>query len=369
MSGQKRRGQALIIVILIIAVVMVVFANSLLRRLRFSALQETEIYQREQALYLAEMGVNQMIANLNSGIIYNDGDSISGAVNGIGNFTTIYHTPDNSGFGGDSYIESIGKTGSFSRKIFASVQLGSNISDPFKYCLFTSTGGRDGVRRSYFYNYIYGNRYKYNNSPASVPYPDENYYNENYAEKYVEISGTSPTYYVLPQDLGKVIYIQTEADATLTVSFVYIYDESYNLSIITNAKNLILDKMGPANGDDTNWYGAENSKDNNSTYPIITHFGSGTVEFNFTYSYDDDTTLYLHGFIYTAGGVDMEYSISSYGEIDGEVIEKNPLGELGGPWGDTSMQYVTDYYTNPPPHFIIPGTTTEVLPGTFREEF
>ena len=369
MIGQKRRGQALIIVVLIIAVIMAVFANSLLGRLRFGALQETEIYQREQALYLAEMGVNQIIANLNSGITYNDGDTITGTVSGIGSFTTTYHTPDNSGFNGDSYVESEGKAGSFSRKIFASIQIGSNISDPFKYCLFTSTGGRDGVKRRYFKNYIYGNQYRYNNSPASTPYPDENYYNKNYAEEYVEETGTNPTYRVKSQDLGKVLYIHTESDATLTVSFVYIYNESYNLSIITNAKNLVLDKMGPANGDDTNWYGAKNSKDDNSTYPIVTHFGSGTVKFNFTYSYDDDTTLYLHGFIYTAGGVDMEYSIYSYGEIDGEVVEKNPQGELGGPWGDTSMKYVTDYYTNPPPHFIIPGTTTKVLPGTFREEF
>jgi len=370
MLGMKqRKGQALIIVVLIIAIVMAVFASSYTTYLHYHALEETEIYQREQALYLAEIGINQMIFNINKGTVYNDGDSISNSVSGIGTFTATYHTPDNSGYGGSAYIESVGTVGEISRKIFASVQAGSNISDPFKYCLFTSTGGRDGVRSRYFKNYIYGNQYKYNNSPSSTPYPDENYYNENYVEKYVEETGTNPTYIVSSQDLDKVIYIHTESDATLTVSFVNIYNETYNLSIITNAKDLILDKMGPANGDDTNWYGAKNSKDNDSTYPIITHFGSGTVKFNFTYSYDDYTTLKLHGFIYTAGGVDMEYSYYSYGEIDGEVIERNPQGELGGPWGDTSMNYVTDYYTNPPPHFIVPGTTTEVFPGSFREEY
>ena len=367
---RKRKGQALIIVVIIIAIVMAVFANSLTTAMRYHAREETEIYQREQALYLAEMGINQMLFNMNNGTTYIDGDQISGnAPSGIGRYTTTYHTPDNSGFHGTAYIKSTGMVNGIERTIYSSI--GSSSSDAFKYCLFTSTGGPDGVvDDSYFTNPIYGNAYKYNTNTSSTPYPDTNYYSQAYAEKYKAKNGSNPKYKIKAADLGKVLYIHTtDSNATLTVSFVNIYDESYSLSIITDAKNVIFDKMGPANGNDTNWSGAENSNDNNLIYPIVTHLGTGYVEFNFTYSYDGNTTLKLNGFLYTAGYIDMEYSYTSYGEINGEVIEQDPQGYLGGPYGDTNLNYTTDYFTNPPPHFIVPNSKTSVIPGSFREEY
>ncbi len=380
---KKREGQALIIVVLIIAIVMAVFANSLTTQIRFHAREETEIYQREQALYLAEIGINQLIFNINSGTTYNDGDSITGTISDIGNYKTVYHSQDDATYGGNGYIESIGTAGEITRKIFASIQVGGNSSEAFKYCLYTSAGGPDGISDdSYFYNYIYDN-YLYNIQSGTVPYPDQSFYsytNSSAFEKVVTKGGSSPTYTVKSKDLGKVIFIHTKNNnATLTVSFKKILDKSYQLSIITDAKNVVFDKMGPADGNDTNWYGAENSHDDNLVYPILVHLGTGTATFKFDYSYNDDTTLYLHGFVYTNGDIKMKYDIGwwfgyytlSYGEFDGEVIEKNPQGDLGGDLHDgTTMNYVTDYYTNPPPHFISPDSDVDkVLPGSYREEY
>jgi len=118
MIMKNRKGQALIVVVIIMAVVMAVFANSLTTGIRSHSLTETEVYQREQALYLAETGVNRMIFNINNGATYNDGDSISGTVSGIGSYESIYHTPDDSGYGGSAYIESIGTVGEFFDIIF-----------------------------------------------------------------------------------------------------------------------------------------------------------------------------------------------------------------------------------------------------------
>ncbi len=372
---KARRGQALIIVVIIIAIVSTVFVRNLFVWLNFHSREETEIYQREEALYLAETGINKMIFNINSGVNYLDGDSISANVPGIGSYEAIYHTPDDPFYGGSAYIESTGTVGEITRKVFASV-MPSGSKYAFKYCLFTSTGGRDGIARNYYFtNYIYGNAYKYNRVSSFVPIPDRNFYSPKYAEKTISLSGATPEYDIEETDLGKVLFIHTEdPDASLTVSFVNIYDASYKLSVITDAKNVTFDKMGPANGYDTNWYGAENSLDNNLVYPILVHLGTGTATFKFDYFYDGGTTLYLHGFVYTRGGISMSYISSfiygnSYGEFDGEVMEGNPVGELGGQYGDTEIEYVTDYYTNPPPHFILPDNVVKVLPGSFREEF
>ncbi len=373
---KKRKGQALIIVVIIIAIIIAVFANSYTTRLRYHTQEETEIYQREQALYIAGIGVNQMIFNINNGTTYNDGDSITNNVSGIGTYATTYHTPDDSGYGGSAYIESVGTVGEISRKVFVSVQLGGS-SDAFKYCLYTSTGGRDGIADdSYFNNSFYGNPFLYNKSQAVTPYPDPNYYNKNYSEKYKDLSkkGNNPKYKVESGDLGKVIYIETKDNATLTIDFEKISQTSFNLSIITNAKNVTIKNLYPRGTSSTiTWSGAKNSKDNDSVYPVITHLGTDTTTFEFNNYYN--ATLKLNGFIYTAGDLYMNYDLLgiipvSKGEFDGEVIEKDPQNKLGGDDGTrTTMNYVTDYYTNPPPHFIVPGSVTKVLPGSFREEY
>jgi len=61
----------------------------------------------------------------------------------------------------------------------------------------------------------------------------------------------------------------------------------------------------------------------------------------------------------------------SKGKINGEVIERDPQGKLGGDDGTkTQLNYITDYYNDPPPYFIVPNdNVTKVFPGSFREEY
>jgi len=124
--AMRRKGQAFIVVVLIFALIMSVFAISISTAMRSHALEETEIYQREQALYLAQMGINQMIYNINY-----DGSTSTTSGNspsGIGTYIATYITPDSSGYGGIATIKGEGTVGQFIRKIF--VSLDSPLRDP-----------------------------------------------------------------------------------------------------------------------------------------------------------------------------------------------------------------------------------------------
>ena len=371
---KQRSGQALIIVVLIIAIVMAVFANSFTTQIRFHAREETEIYQREQALYLAEIGINQMIFNINSGITYNNGDAISNNVSGIGTYTTTYHTPDNSGYGGSAYIESVGTVGSFSRKIFTSIQSGGSSSEAFKYCLYTSAGGPDGVASNKFKNYIYST-YLYNNSQSTTPYPDMSKYSTHWQKSYY-FTGSSATYQPFYWgDNNKVVYIKAMGTPPTTLYIDFQNEEGINISIATNATNVVVQNMEGS----FDWEPAEEYEGH--IFPLLTHSGTGTVEFDFNSLNNWDSTLTLQGFIYTAGHLYMKYSYIdlgffgiiplSNGKINGELIEKDPQNELGGIDGqETELNYITDYYSTPPPYFIVPnGDVTKVSPGSFREEY
>ena len=374
---RKRKGQALIIVVIIIAIVMAVFAHSLTTAMRYHAREETEIYQREQALYLAEMGINQMIFNMNNCATYIDGDQISGnAPSGIGGYTTTYHTTDNFEPEGDAYIESTGTVGEVERTVFASIELAK--SEAFKYCLFSHTGGDGGVyddgqnNGNNFENDQWGSSYKYNSTTYAVPRPDEKCYIEYADEPKGTFNGN--TYHVVSGDLGHVIYIKPNSGNTLTIDFGNISDD-FSLSIVTKAKKVTIKNL-PSN---VEWSGAKNHNDKDKIYPVIAHLGTGTLTID--YSTALFSTLTLDGFVYTGGHIKMKYIYLfgwwlSSGEFDGEVMEGDDPGKkLGGGHNGkgTKMIYPNDeehnYYKNPPPHFIIPGKETKVLPGTFREEY
>ena len=126
--NMKRKGQALIIVVIVFGLIVSVFAISISTAMRSHALEETEIYQREQALYLAQMGINQMIYNINNGTTYTNGQSINGTSPDIGTYKATYITPDNSGYGGIATIKGEGTVGQFTRRIF--VSLDSPLRDP-----------------------------------------------------------------------------------------------------------------------------------------------------------------------------------------------------------------------------------------------
>ena len=414
---KQRSGQALIIVVLIIAIVMAVFANSFTTQIRFHAREETEIYQREQALYLAEIGINQMIFNINSGITYNDGDSISNNVSGIGTYTATYHTPDNSGYGGSAYIESVGTVGSFSRKIFTSIQPGGNSSDAFKYCLYTTTGGytktnNGGYTTITFTNKDYGSNYYYNKNATITPYPDWNWYtniNNYQSGKFVEYdaSATSATYNPYKNgDAGKVVFIHYDGDnpkATLKIKFTSnsIWDyfngsSTIQISIITDYPKVKFVKIGEYKNTSIGWDVVWDPVyyDSNHQFPAFLHKPFLTSKSSVLFDYEDkanDThTFSINGLLYSNSPVKFEYGGQYWGFINvrSELIAKS----LTTDW-DYSEDYLgydvnndnrmttetifdydpdghTDYYLYPPPHFIVPnGDVTKVFPGSFREEY
>ena len=341
---KKRQGQALIIVVIIIAVVMAVFANSLTTRLRYHAQEETEIYQREQALYLAEMGINKMIFKMN-----NNGDtSVSEpAPSGIGNYTATYYTPDDSGFGGSGYIESTGTVGEISRKVFASVQLGGGSKEAFKYCLYTAPGGTsDGA--SFLWNLAYHSNYNYNKNPGLLPIPDMLAY-ENDADKFIE-NPAGDTLYVDNRYNNKVVYVHMDSLDTLTVDFSGVNNNNtIGMSLMTDANSVYVTGL---NG--KNW---SCDKKKGVNYPLIVHSGTGKFEIA-----DSGN---LTGFMYTRGYFVLDSVLTT---IYGEVMENNPGGSLSLAiiWYDYDGN--SNYFLYPPPHFII-GDVTKVFPGSFREEY
>ncbi|MCX6083773.1 MAG: hypothetical protein NT102_02245 [Caldiserica bacterium] len=118
----RRKGQAFTVVVLIFALIMSVFATSISTAMRSHALEETEIYQREQALYVAQMGINEMIYNVNNGTAYTNGQYITGtSPSGIGTYKATYITPDSSGYGGSATIRGEGTVEKFTRAIYVSL--------------------------------------------------------------------------------------------------------------------------------------------------------------------------------------------------------------------------------------------------------
>jgi type II secretory pathway pseudopilin PulG len=347
---KNRHGQALIIVVIIIAVIMAVFANSFTTQLRYHAQEETEIYQREQALYLAEMGINQMIFNINNGTTYNDGDTITRNFSGIGNYTATYHTPDDSGFDGSSYIESVGTVGEISRKVFASVQSGSGSRDAFKYCLYTTPGGTsDGA--FLLLNFVYPPYYlSYNYAPGLLPIPNMQAY-ENDADIAIN-DPAGDTLHVDNSYNNKVVYVHMDSLDTLTVDFSGMKKKSIAMSLITDANSVYVTGLN-----NRNW---TFDKKQGVNYPLIVHSGAGSFEIA-------EDSGDLTGFMYTQGYFVLDSMLTA---IYGEVMEDKPGGYLD--WVEIVYYYIDNhnntYYTTPPPHFII-GDVTKVLPGSFREEY
>ena len=65
---KKRKGQTFIITVIIIAIISAVFARSIATTLSYRGLEQLISFEQEQALYLAEMGVNEITLQLNEGI-------------------------------------------------------------------------------------------------------------------------------------------------------------------------------------------------------------------------------------------------------------------------------------------------------------
>jgi len=309
--NMKRKGQAFIIVVIIFGLIVSVFAISISTAMRSQALEETEIYQREQALYLAQMGINQMIYNINNGADYTTplNNSITITAPGVPDAEgkAIYYKDDDikTKYGGAGYIEGIGTVNKsqsqpITRRIFISLT-----SEAFKYCLYTSTGGRDAVNNdSYFNNPIYGNSYLYNTIAGMIPTPDTSFYltDSNY-DGVINAGNNDYTYIVPEADLEKLVLVKfTKANKTLTINFNNITSSNFQITIATNAKDVTIENIRPP---DRTWSGAIRD---GITYPLLIHMGTGTVDMQLTekylwYEYD----LTFQGFIYTGGSISITY--------------------------------------------------------------
>jgi type II secretory pathway pseudopilin PulG len=356
--GMRQKGQALIVVVIIFALIMSVFAISISTAMRSNALEETEIYQREQDLYLAQMGINKMIYNINSGTTYTNGQYIAGtSPSGIGSYKATYITPDTSGFGGIATIKGEGTVGQFTRVIYSSLQ-GSGSAEVFKYCLYTSTGGKDSIGdpdTSYFLN-PFGPSYFYNPTGSyTIPSPDWSWYTTagNYQIKRDFSASTlyDPTSSTT-NDTGKVVFINytgNVSSATLTISF----NSSIGLSVITNFPSITTTINGTWNS--VNLSGL--------TYPILVH-QTAYSDTQFNINLKSNRTLAINGFVYTNATFAASYSGQSNLTINGEMVA-NSLGDIAD---KIKFNYINDYFGKPPPHFIV-SSSMEFLPSSYREEY
>ena len=378
--NMKREGQAFIIVVIVFGLIVSVFAISISTAMRSQALEETEIYQREQALYLAQMGINQMIYNINNGTTYTNGQSINGTSPDIGTYKATYYTPDTSGYNGIAYIKSEGTVGLYTRVIYASLQ-GSGSTEVFKYCLYSENGGNDSVRNINNQQYP---SYTFNSSAGVLPTVNINSY-ESIADSFSPtnppvIFGTSCTYTYTTADSGKLLFFDNGGTGTdLTINFTG--SISINLSIATNYPNVTIS----AGLDGTNtitWNPViKNIGGSDVTFPILVHNPSSTST-SFTIDFSDlkakKDTLLINGFIFSNSISNFDYyehgAPKNSIRITGELMVKgfDPKSPIGGKNGDrltiTRTIFSQDYFLNPPPYFNT-STVTQFLPSSFREEY
>ena len=362
--NMKRKGQAFIIVVIIFGLIVSVFAISISTAMRSQALEETEIYQREQALYLAQMGINQMIYNINDGTTYTDGQSINGTPPDIGTYKATYYTPDTSGYNGIAYIKSEGTVGLYTRVIYASLQ-GSGSTEVFKYCLYSANGGYDGITNpsTSLINLQYVG-YGYNSLSGTLPSVDLNSY-RNISDRVI----TNNSYTYSLSDSGKLLYFDYTGGSD-TLSLYFFNFTSITLSIATNYPNVVI-YAGSNSRTTITWNPASKTIGGSQvTLPILVHNPpSGSFTIDFTDNLAKKDTLLINGFIFSNSTTSFKYISSPPGQrnyinITGELMVKSIVSIAG----NGTINYTNDYFTNPPPYFIT-GNFIRFLPSSFREEY
>ena len=354
-----KKGRAFLIAVIVIAIIVSVFTISVSNSLRSQSLEGTEIYQREQALYVAEYGINQMIYNINNGTTYSNGQSITGnSVSNVGTYKATYITPDNSGFGGSAVIKGEGTVGQFTRVIYASL---SSAGDPnvYKYCMFTGSGGKDslsGADTTYFTNNIYSG-YFYNKTASTIPdvnltsfANDPHYTTRNYTGNY--------TYTPVNNGMVYLHYTGT-GNATLTINF----NSSVRCSIITDFPNVTV------NFSTATWSAITIGS---IQYPLIVHKSPYGTSSSFTIQpsslwYGSFT---LNGILYTNAKFDVNYD-SLFGNsysingmlIAGDIANLSPSGFFDS----FRISYTYDYYSNVPPYFSYATVTKFVITSLLEE--
>ena len=359
---KNRQGQVLIIVVIVFATIISIFAIALSSSIRYGALEGTEIYKREQALYVAKYGINQMIYYLNT---HNgnpplnnqlEGDTVSG----VGHYKAIYITPDNSGFGGSACIKGEGTVGKdpdkYTRTIYISL-IGGGDPNTYKYCMFSGGGGRDnltGQDGDYFKNEAYSD-YLYNPSPSNIPNVnfDSFWQNGGYTLK----TYTS-NYSYEPANGDKVcLHYSGGGTATLTIN-----PANVSCSIITDFPNVVLTIANATLSS------IPSGVSDNFSYPLIVHIPPQGVSSSFKCSSGGNKSLILNGLIYTNTTFSISYSGRDQFTLNGMLIA-GQLGSIAPKNRATfKINYNTDFVAKPPLYFSIPGTV-KVLTPSYREEY
>jgi hypothetical protein len=378
----RRKGQALVVVVLVFALIMSVFATSISTAMRSQAFEETEIYQREQALYIAQMGINQMIYNANNGTTYASGQTITGtSPSGIGSYKATYVTPDVSGYGGIAAIKGEGTVGQFTRVIYSSLR-GSGSTDAFRYCLYTAQGGYTKTHTQHnqqdypsisFANLIYGG-YAYNTASGTPPTPEWTWYATNYT-KLISTGYSTYDYNPFASDNGKVVYVKYTGSGTrATLNLILDGGSSISLSVMTDYPRIVVrDVNTSTSGGSFAWNPASYG---GTTYPIIVHNPSSTSNSRLYFSLDNDShytnkQIRLNGFVYSNSATSVFYDSShpAYVNFNGEIVAKS--FSTDSDYDETTFTYTTDYFASPPPHFTYTpsGAGVTFLPGSYREEY
>ena len=361
---KNRQGQVLIIVVIVFATIISIFAIALSSSIRYGALEGTEIYKREQALYLAEMGVNKMIYNINTGTTYYHGDTLSGDSlseierKKMGSYVATYKDKNPADtFGGSAYIKGEGTVGKdpdkYTRTIYVSL-VGSGDLNTYKYCMFSGGGGEDGLSgTSYFTNNIYPGFF-YNSTSSNIPTVNLDSFLQNGGYREIDIANT---YSYTPVNGDKVYLKYVGGSTTLTIN-----PANVSCSIITDFPNVILSLANATLSS------IPSGVSDNFSYPLIVHIPQQGVSSSFKCSSSGNKNLVLNGLIYTNTTFSISYSGQDKFTLNGMLI----AGQLGSiaPKGNATFKinYNTDFVTKPPLYFSIPGTVQVLIPS-YREEY
>ncbi|MGB9832836.1 MAG: hypothetical protein ACPLPP_04970 [Caldisericum exile] len=387
-----RKGYILIVTTFIIAAMLtgLLYATNIWMRTHSTEL--SEITQREIALYVAQYGINEMIYNLNVGVTYTNGQSISGTTPSGYQYTATYYTNDT--FGGVAYIKGVGTAGNFTRTVYASITRGT--SEAFKYCLYTSNGGftktnSNAPNTITMNNPIYG--LTYNKSSAVVPEPDFNQYTNpnNYPPNtFIQIDTQNNYNFKVFNYKDKVVFINytgNNTNGTLTVDFGDPSATSINITIITNFPIVNFIHLGTNSSGNSGRNFTWNSVSYNSTtkYPVFIHkptlTSRSSVNLNLDYLGNNGKTFTINGLFYSNSNVSIAYGGSYWGFVDfkaslfakslttdWDYLETSDINRDGRITTETIFDYTVDSYKYPPPYFNV-FTGSSYLVPSYREEY
>lgn len=359
----SRSGQVFVVVIILVALVMSGLAVALTTTVRSTAMSSAASLKSVQALYLAEMGINDGIYRINTEPTFVNGQFLDGSdVAATGTWHVVYHKPDTYGTGGgDACFESTGTAGGVSRTVYQSIVPGA--AEAFKYCLFTDRGGNLGL--SQLTNVSYGAPYRSNATAATVPVPNWGSYAAAYPNtKTVSIHNNKDIVTLDSSYNGYAVLLSGGKDSWSCTVVLPSSLSPFSCSIILypHISDLTVSASFGSVGNTLTWTPYVSPT---GTWPLVVSDASVTLAVAPT---NRQCTLAPQGLIYSSGSVQTSASGQDRIEITGEVMAASASVDIGPNPGSTSITYGPDFYRTPPPFFSGSGLTV-VKKGTWREGY